>query len=115
MRLPVLMALAAMTGCKVTEENWPEKIAKAECAYRERCAAADFWYYYESGRDCEDEYIDRWDEFGSKIYSECDFNEEKAKDCLDAMDSSCKDVGEQYDDWDETCYEVWECSTPTGE
>lgn len=117
MRLPALVALAALatlSACKITEENYPEKVAKAQCDYLERCTASTFWYYYESGRDCEDEFMDRWEDYGSITYKDCDFNEEEAKACLDALDMSCRDVGEQYDDWDESCYAVYECSVPVG-
>lgn len=114
MRLPVLLALTALTACKITEENWPEKYAAASCDYEQRCAASVFYSYFESGRECEDEYAEYWEDYGSVTYQDCDFNEVKAKACLEAMDLSCQDIGEHLEDWDEDCSEVFECSLPVG-
>lgn len=112
MRLAVLFALTALTACKLTAENWPEKSGKAACDYEQRCNATEFYSYFESGRDCEDENLEYWEDYGWDTYGDCDFDEEKAKACLDAYDLSCKDAGKHIEDWNEDCSQVFECSLP---
>ena len=105
-----LAALLLLCSCSVNVDNWPEKYAKASCDVRERCSKAEFFYYYDDGHDCQTEYLRYWDDYGDATYASCDFDESKARSCLDELDASCKDIGDHFEDWDQDCYSVFDCS-----
>lgn len=103
-----LIFISLLVGC-VNEDNFVEKISKAECFYMKDCAEANFWASYDDMDDCLDEVQDGWDNL-LDVYGlgDCDFDEEEAQNCLDAYNSSCKEAG-QDDDHFEDCWEVYDC------
>lgn len=109
MRATLLTLAIGLSACGVKEDKWPEQLAHAQCAFAKRCATTYFFYQFDDQADCEDEYLDYWDEFGSKVYESCSFDEDNAKKCLEALDSSCKEAGQDYEDFGEDCYQVWDC------
>ena len=109
--LPVLMTL---TACAVDRESWPDKYAKALCDFEKSCAAAQFYYLYDDTRDCLDEQEDYWKSYGEQAFETCTFDAGKAEECLDTLKSSCKDIGNDLNDFDPACDAVWDCAYAYG-
>lgn len=104
--LPLLLVLAS--SCGISEDKWPDKSAKAQCKFAERCSTAQFYYNYDDVGACVDDTLEFWEEY-EDFYLTCDFDADKAKACLKALDTRCKKAGQTYDDLFETCFEVWDC------
>ena len=105
----MLPLFALLGGCSVNEDSWPNKYAHATCDFAKRCSSAYFFYEYDNVNDCVDEYKDYWEEYGASRYADCNFDQGKAKDCLNSLDRSCKAAGSDYDDLFDDCYDVWDC------
>lgn len=53
--------------------------------------------------------MDSWED-SEDYYDGCDFDKDKAQDCLNALSTStCKEAGDDYEDLFEDCGEVWDC------
>ena len=103
-----ILGLVALGGCGVNEENWSDKLAKAECSFAERCDAATFWYTYEDASACVDEKFAAYSAGEAELVG-CTFVKDAAKDCLDALGASCKVIGREYEARVAACYAVWDC------
>ena len=100
-------ALALATGCvNVNEDNFFEKLGKAQCEWMERCDAADFYEEWDDKGECRDDQEDYAEDYEDYL-DDCDFDEDKGKDCLKAFNDSCKDSSD--DDHFEDCWEAWDC------
>ncbi len=110
-RLSVVTAVVGMlVGCgKVKQDNWNEASAKASCKYSKRCSSANFYYNFDSVDTCVSTTVTMLDEL-DEYYANCLYNEDKAKECLKALDASCKTTGQEYDTLRAPCYEVWDCA-----
>jgi len=107
-RVPVLLLLLA-ASCKMTEERWPDKIAKASCKFEERCHTASFYYNYRDVDQCVEHELQIWQEHTDFYEKDCTFQPDLAKDCLRALDRRCKKAGREYDELFQVCLEVWDC------
>lgn len=110
-----LLPLALLASCSVTRDNFTERYVDAYCEFRERCDKAEFFYDYDNRGDCLDKYGDYWRDYGPQRYDECDFSESEAERCLELLNQSCKLTGDDYDEFDPTCAEVWDCGSVYGE
>jgi hypothetical protein len=104
--------LAALVGCGVfnrpTEDNWGKKSAKAQCDYAKRCDAANFWFTWDDEKACQDSLEADYDA-GVPDLVGCTFDPHAARDCLKALDQSCKEIGREYDALFPPCLAVWDC------
>lgn len=102
--LPLLMLLAA--SCGVNKNNFADKYATAYCHMYSECQSAYFNDYYDSVKDCADNFSEYFD---SSYYDTCDFDKKSASACLKlikSVEKSC-DFSEVYDD--DSCYYVYKC------
>ena len=105
--ISALLACTLLPACsafsKVDEDNFGKQYAKAMCSYWKRCSAFYFYYDYSDEDDCRDEIEDWWDDDGEE---NCDFDDDKAQECIDGLNGTCKAIGD--DDWDdlESCSEI---------
>lgn len=105
------LSLGVFIGCStfgVDQDNYPDRIAAASCDFSQRCMAAAFYYTYDDADECIDEGMDAWED-AEDYYEDCDFDDGKATECLEAYASDCKTAGEDYEDIFEPCAEVWDC------
>lgn len=116
MILPVAAMLASLlTGCSllgggaVTEDNFNEKYATVSCQVNEKCFRGYFESEWDSVDDCVDDLVDAAEEY-EDYYDDCDFDDDKAQDCLNALKSAeCGDLYEGDEDLYEDCVEIWDC------
>lgn len=101
--------VALIVGCKITEDEWPEKSAEAQCKFAERCSTSQFYYHFEDVKDCVADALDTWDDVKDYYDEECIYDDDAAKACLKALDRSCKKAGQEYEEVFEACFEVWDC------
>lgn len=107
--VPLLLAALALSSCKLDEDRWPEKIAKAECQFAEKCDKASFYYNYRDLDTCVQHELRIWEEHTEFYEEQCIFDRNQAKACLKALDRSCKKAGREYDELFKACFEVWDC------
>lgn len=107
--IPLLLILTCAVSCKLDEERWPAKIAKAECKFAERCNAASFYYNYRDVDTCVEHELRIWEEHTEFYEKDCIFDRDQARDCLDALNRRCKSAGREYDQLFAACFEVWDC------
>jgi len=101
-----LVVVSACGG--VNEENFTDKSAKVFCAYQQECYRSGFVDEYKDMPDCVDEYVDDNEDYFEDLIDDCDFDKDKAKDCLDSFKDAtdtCDSDDIEYDD----CYEIWDC------
>jgi hypothetical protein len=109
----VPLLVSCSFGGGVTKSNWGDQYAQKSCAFSKRCAPILFYYAYDDMDECKDEYLDAWED-SEDYYDDCDFDKDKAQDCLNKMSSTtCKEAGEDYEDVFEDCAEVWDCGDAT--
>ncbi len=111
MRSWVVMAVL-VTGCGPTEENWGDKFADAQCSFARRCDAANFWYTWDDVETCETAASDL---YASADLSGCTFDDEAARQCLQALNQDCKEVGREYDGLVAPCLLVWACGADSAD
>lgn len=99
------MLLVSLLGCLFgyDEDSFIEAYAQVQCARLSEC----FRGYYEDEYDGEmDECIDDGEDAFDAV-DNCDFDEDKAADCLEELRSdSC---GDWYADDHDDCWEVFDC------
>lgn len=105
--LPALV-IGLLVGCGVSEEQWVDDSAKASCKFSKRCDTATFWASYDSVDACTDETVDLLHE-NDEYYSTCTFDSDSAKQCLKALNSSCKSAGSEYEERFAPCLTVYDC------
>ena len=95
-------------GVAVDEDNYNEVALETGCKFAKKCNTYYFYLEYDDVDDCvneqEDELEDAWDYFED----ECDFDEDKAADCMALYNATCKEAADD-EDYFEDCLEVWEC------
>lgn len=110
-RAAATIGAALIVGsCGVDAESWTEKVSKAECDYAKRCDRANFFYLYEDEDSCRNTKEFEWGEVDLQL---CAFDQDAARDCMNAFHSSCKKVGREYQDLVGPCFLVWDCGTET--
>ena len=115
-KITALAALAVLqTACfGVNEKNWEDRYAKNRCQFAKSCEKATFWFNYADMDECIDHQLTLYNETDD-LYSGCTFDKKMAKECVSALNSSCKTAGADYDVLFAACYEVWDCgaASPT--
>lgn len=104
-----------LTGCSlfgvgnVTEDNWSETYAEVYCKQLETCNLGLFESEYSDMADCMDEVGDALDDVDDAANdADCDFDEEEAQQCVDAIhESDCEDFYEG--DYLSDCEDVYDC------
>lgn len=108
--LLALWGLSALAGCGVDAESWPTEAARSTCRFSLRCAAANFYYTYDNLGDCREQNEEVLsDEAEAAEEESCTFDDEQARECLRALDQSCRDVGADFETVFEPCQQVWDC------
>jgi len=98
----------ALGACGVNEENYGPKLAKAYCKYSYECGRAYHLSEWDDVAECTDDYIDDNEDYYEDLIDDCDFDADKANDCLKSLreaTGSCDPDDIEFDD----CSEVWDC------
>lgn len=111
---PALVLMLLVGACNPTEKNFTEKYIKSYCDFYKRCAKAQFFYQYDDKGECLDKNREYWDDYGDAIIGQCTFDADEAAKCLETLDQSCKDIGDDLDDFDPQCDAVWDCGDVYG-
>jgi len=102
--LTVAGATALLTACSTTPESYVKDWAKLQCQAYEKCSKASFLDDYDDVQECREEYEEYIED--AEWIDDCDFDEDEAKKCLEAVRdyrNSC-----DYDDLDyDDCAEVF--------
>ena len=110
--LLIAAGLVLATGCfgGVNAKNWNKKSSKDFCKYQKRCTASEFYFNFNDVGECaeaQELMLMSLDGY----YVDCTFQKENAKLCLDGLNSSCKQLGVEFDLLIAPCYQVWDCPT----
>ena len=108
------LMLVFVGACKPNEDNFSDKYITAYCDFYKRCAAAEFFYQYDDKGECLDKNEEYWAEVGASLVAQCEFDADKAQECLDTLNQSCKEIGDDLDEFDAQCDEVWDCGEVYG-
>lgn len=104
---------SACFTASVDEDNYFEQQGVATCKHLKRCWTTYFYSEWDDLEECFDDAEDQRDdneEYYEAIQDNCDFDEDKAQECLSLYSGSCKVAGEDYDEfYDGACSEVWDC------
>ena len=100
------LSACSLFGTKVDEDNFGEEFAEAICSLQKECLALFFYEEYDDLEECADEYAEDWEDG----YEDCDFDQDKAEDCIKAIrEADCTDGYDGLEDAFEDCEEVWDC------
>jgi hypothetical protein len=116
MRIALSSLVLVFGGCvaKVDEDNYAEKLSEAFCKINKECSAGSFYDEWDDIEDCTDDLLDQAED-NEDFYDDCDFDDEKAQDCLAALNEvSCQDYSDSFEDALEDCAEIWDCGDAGG-
>ena len=116
MRFVLPSTLLVLAGCvgKVDEDNYAEKVSEAFCKINKECSAGSFYDEWDDTADCVDDLLDQAED-NEDFYDDCDFDDEKAQDCLKALNEvTCQDYSDSFEDALEDCAEIWDCDGAVG-
>lgn len=101
--------LLAMAGCTVepNRADWPDQYADAFCDWSRRCLSAVYFDTYDDPEECHDDVSDGVEEILDDLPG-CDLDRRRAEDCLNRLNSSCRDSG-GLDDVLRICLDVLDC------
>lgn len=117
MRFPLIAGIfvTLLSGCSllgggaVTEDNFNDEYAKVSCKITQDCSKGYFEATWDDLDDCIDDLVDQAEEY-EDYYDDCDFDEDKAQDCMNSLKSAeCGDIYEGDEDIYEDCLEIWDC------
>lgn len=112
MRATLFLFVAGLTATACypvnNEDAFASSSAKAGCRALQKCSLAGFLEEYRDMADCVDERTDDNEEFNEIADDRgCDYDEDEAKNCIDALleyASTCEDA----DDIADECEKVWD-------
>lgn len=105
----VALTLTLAVGCGgIKEDNWSDKVSDAYCSFQKRCNSADFYNNFADVKSCSEANVEMLADLDS-YYDACLFDKKQARSCLKALNNSCKDVGSNFEELFQPCYEVWDC------
>ena len=85
------------------EDTFPEAFAAVQCRRYNECFRGFYEDEYDGEMDeCVDEVTDDLEDL-----EDCDFDEDKAADCLEELNS--EDCGDWYDGDHDDCWEIYDC------
>lgn len=116
MRIALSSLVLVFGGCvgKVDEDNYAEKLSEAFCKINKECSAGSFYDEWDDIEDCTDDFLDQLED-NEDFYEDCDFDDEKAQDCLAALNEvTCQDYSDSFEDALEDCAEIWDCGDAGG-
>lgn len=116
MRIALSSLVLVFGGCvgKVDEDNYAEKLSEAFCKINKECSAGSFYDEWDDIEDCTDDFLEQTED-NEDFYEDCDFDDEKAQDCLAALNEvSCQDYSDSFEDALEDCAEIWDCGDAGG-
>ncbi len=108
-----MFALVLFTGCflVVDEDTYPAQYASVACARTRECDRGLFESEYDDDMgECTDDVEDYFDDLVKgfdKLGSDCDFDEDEARGCLEDMQSST--CGDLYEEAPKDCSQVYSC------
>lgn len=90
----LLSALALLLGCTVepNREDWPDQYADAFCSWERRCMSAIYFDDWKDHDQCLDKTADGVEDL-LDAFPGCDFDRRRAEDCLNRLNSNCRDSG----------------------
>ena len=103
-----LLLVVTACGISVDRETFPEQRAEAWCAFEKSCYTAEFYYDHTNIKDCIDDEARIWSDVESE-YEDCNFSEDKAAECLEWFNRSCKVTGKELDQLTNDCEAIWRC------
>ncbi len=101
------MLTLLLAGCflVVDEDTFPDQYASLTCNRMMECNRGYFEAEYDADmEDCMDEYVDAIED----LDSDCDFDDDEARDCLEKVQSST--CGDLWEDDPKDCGQVYTCS-----
>lgn len=116
MRIALSSLVLVFGGCvgKVDEDNYAEKLSEAFCKINKECSAGSFYDEWDDIEDCTDDFLEQTED-NEDFFDDCDFDDEKAQDCLAALNEvSCQDYSDSFEDALEDCAEIWDCDDAGG-
>lgn len=116
MRIALSSLVLVFGGCvgKVDEDNYAEKLSEAFCKINKECSAGSFYDEWDDTEDCTGDFLDQLED-NEDFYDDCDFDDEKAQDCLAALNEvTCQDYSDSFEDALEDCAEIWDCGDAGG-
>lgn len=114
LRAPLGVLVAALSGCAVTEETFPPRMAEAWCDASLACDERRFWEDHPDGpSECRETTTERVEDeaFGPNRETACTWVPEGAHDCLVRLrDASCDQIASSL--WFDDCASsAWDCVT----
>ena len=107
-----LLTLLACFGT-VNEKNFVEKYSEALCTFEDECNRSAFLEEWDDVDECVEDSLDAIDDADLDLDS-CDFDKDKAKECLSAIKDATEDCeAEDIADADE-CAEAFDCGDGGG-
>lgn len=104
----LILAVALLPACMVSEDGFPAAAAAAECTYFETCAKSQFDQTFVDYANCETVGTGSWEiNAGSAKANNCTYRPENGQKCIDAWNritASC-DPDIQLTE----CTAVWVC------
>jgi len=91
-------------ACGLSEERWTRQAPSVSCKLLRRCDPINFHRDFADLDACIDA-----TELGD--LERCEYDEEAARDCKDALKWSCRKVGRRYEEVVDACDAVWTCDT----
>ena len=97
-----------MVGCATNEDTFWEQYAQVSCTRMHECLKGPFQAEWDDDiSECVDDQMDDYED-AEDYYDDCDFDDDKARKCLEQTRSdSCGDLSE---DGVDDCSEVYDCS-----
>ena len=110
MRIWTVVAILGLSACGIStdRERFPDQLQEAQCRFDKACYRAEFFYDHVDVKDCVDESAKIWADVAPE-YEDCSFNEDKAAECLEWFNRSCKVTGKELDQLRNDCEAVWRC------
>ena len=107
-----LALFPALVGCGLAESRFVEQFVEAQCDQAAICDESAFETTWASTGHCTNELNAAWDEVLAGYHlSECVYDSDSAKDCLDAAQAATCEDWESWAWYDAECFRVWTCPT----
>lgn len=108
-----LSGCSLLSGTPLDQDSYFDELAETTCKVNKDCFKAYYESEWDDLEECVDDHVDLLDD-AKDYYEDCDFDEDQAKACLDAMrGAECGeflDEGDAEDIADECDYEeIFDC------
>lgn len=107
---PFLLLLACSGGVgPLDPDSFHRRYAQEACRVNRECFRGFYDYYWGAMAICVQDLVDEAEAL-AVYYEECSFSEDKARECLEAMEAaSCAEYYADQETIFAPCVEVWDC------